>query len=140
MKPEALSWIEQQKPDLVAAAEVYLEEHQIYKPGKRKDKPRISGSQLRNLLNAAQAESSLAVLINFLRYQVGRGNKGWPDRRSGSALEALLKDKVGGLAGNGAKAHEADRYGLEARLAALLLGYVIREYTFRCRQEGTSSS
>ncbi len=139
MNAETLAWIEGRKPELVHAAEEYVQKNEIFKAAGHGRKARVSASQLRNLLNATQAESSLAVLINFLRYQVGRGRQGWQDTASGLALEALLKEKVGALGEAGEqKLEEADRHALEARLAALLLGYVIREYTFRCQQEGTS--
>lgn len=147
MKPETLGWIEEQEPELVRAAEEYVKELEIHKadPASRgpRNRPRVSGSQLRNLLNAAQGRSSLAVLVNFLRYQIGRGRKGWEDERSGNALVKLLEDEVSTRVGKRVEKDSEvagkDRYRLESRLAALLLGFVLREYTYRCREAGTAS-
>lgn len=143
MKPETLGWIEEQEPELVRAAEKYVAEFDIHKadPQSRgpRNKARVSASQLRNLLNAAQGRSSLAVLVNFLRYQIGRGRQGWEDERSGNALVKLLEDEVGRRVETGSEVGGKDRCRLESRLAALLLGFVIREYTYRCREARTSS-
>ncbi|MFP3939775.1 MAG: hypothetical protein ACOC7L_00650 [Acidobacteriota bacterium] len=152
MTPQLRAWIEAQKPSLVQAAEEYLNEAKIYLPkggggkggkggrggGKRKD-PRVSGSQLRNLLNVAQTERSVAVFRNFLRYQVGRGSRGWPDPASGEALESYVDRAIGKRSRSAAGQHGVDARELEAELLPLLLGYVIREFTYRCAQNGTSA-
>lgn len=143
MKPETLGWIEDQEPELVRAAERYVAEFKIHEPGEEsrgpRNKARVSGSQLRNLMNAAQSRASLAVLVNFLRYQIGRGRQGWEDEPSGMALGKLLEDEVGKRIETSAGVSGRDRYRLESRLAALLLGFVMREYTYRCREARTSS-
>ena len=137
MSPTLLAWIEQQKPDRVASAEAYVRDSHIYEAGPRGRGPRISPSQLRNLLNAAQGESPLAVIVNLLHYQMGR-SEGWKDWPSGEKLEALLREKVGGAAESAPVGDKAQRYGVEARLATLLLGYVVREYVYQCKRAGTS--
>lgn len=143
MNAETLTWIEDQKPDLVRSAESYVEEHKISEPGEDRrhgfPKARVSGSQLRNLLSAAQSEGSLAVLINFLRYQIGRGRQGWEDQVSGRGLETMLHKQVGQRIADAGDVTAGDPRQLESRLASLLLGYVIREYTYRCQLAGTSS-
>ncbi len=134
MSPELLKWIEEQKPALVGAAEGYLKTHAIFLPTKPK-KPKIAGSQIRNLLSAAQSGSPLAVIVNLLRYQVGRGPRGWDDRTSGEALETLLREQVE----KRSVTRPADeRHAAEARLASLLFGYLVREFTYRCRIAGTT--
>lgn len=144
MNADTLAWIEDQKPDLVRSAESYVEEFKISDPregsrGHGFPKALISGSQLRNLLNASQSEGSLAVLVNFLRYQIGRGRQGWEDQRSGRGLETLLHEQVGKrIADAGDKAGN-EPHQVESRLASLLLGFVIREYTYRCQLAGTST-
>lgn len=144
MNAETLTWIEDQKPDLVRSAEEYVKGFKLSEPrdvsrGRGFPKARVSGSQLRNLLSAAQSEGSLAVLINFLRYQIGRGRQGWEDQDSGRGLETLLEEQVGKrIADAGDKAGKKPRQA-EARLAALLLGYIIRDYTYRCQLAGTST-
>ena len=139
MTPRTLAWIEQQKPNLVGWAEEYVNTTKLYeaRDPNRGKQAWVSGSQLRNLLNTAQSGSSLAVLINFLRYQIGREKQGWTHRISGEELERLLREDLGKLATEGAEDDEADLHEVEAHLAAQLLGFVIREYTYRCALAGT---
>jgi hypothetical protein len=116
MSPELQTWIEDQKPELVTAAETYVDQSGIYakSPG-RDGEPQVSGAQLRNLLNVAQGERSLKVLINFLRYQIGRGRRGWEHRRSGEMLEVFLTSRVAALCSE-----------------EVAVRYVIREYRYVC--------
>lgn len=143
MTPDVLSWIDEQKPGLVGAAERYLRDNAIYAAGPSKHSARrppakVSGSQLRNLVNAAQADSPLAVLVNLLRYQIGRASRGWRDRDSGQALERVLIDEVETRSKSAPTADAHAHYAVESRLAALLLGYIVREFTYRCELEGTA--
>jgi hypothetical protein len=134
MSPEVQAWIEGQKPDLVAAAEEYVDQSGIYvKKAGSDGEPMVSSAQLRNLLNVAQSERSLKVLVNFLRYQIGRGGRGWKHKSSGQGLETYLTGRVAGLCTDedADRLHTARRE-LEALLAALFLGYVIREFTYVC--------
>ena len=148
MNSRTLTWIEEQKPDLVEWAESYVDQSRLFaatdrterRPHGRKD-PHVKTSQLRNLLNAAQAGSPLAVLLNFLRYQIGRGRQGWAHQPSGKQLETLLRDQLGPRCRDHADTLDApgDRHELESRMAAQLLGFIVREYTYRCAVEGTRS-
>lgn len=144
MTPEMLSWIEKQKPELVGWAEKYVQGTKLFEPkGGRGKQPKVSGSQLRNLLNAAQGGSPLAVIINLLRYQIGRGGRGWPEKPSGQTLESLFTGKLRPLIKSGVESletpdREAALYELESQVTAQLLGFIIREYTYRCALEGTS--
>jgi hypothetical protein len=141
MSPEVQAWIEAQKPELVAAAERYVESSQLslQAPNRRDRRARVSMSQLRNLLNIAQTERSLAVFKNFLRYQVGRKSRGWEDQAAGELLEQLLLAEVAARSQGGGEAHGVEPRHLEAALLPLLIGYIIREYTYRCAQHGTST-
>jgi|GEM_PF-2793371 len=138
MNAKIINWIDKQKPKLVRAAEEYLSQNEIYRAiGSKKA---ISISQLQNLLNAARSGSTLAELRNFLRYQMGRGTKGtrgWTEWDSGEALIRLLDEQVGQRAEKAppAKANQEGapktvRYDVESKLAALLLGYIVRHFTF----------
>lgn len=130
MNAQARAWVEAQKPELAVAAEGYVRDY--WEPsGSRGALQRVKPSQLRNLLSAAQAERSLAVLLNFLRYQIGRGNRGWNDSKSGDGLADLLRRQVEERLEKGQAPAGADRYELEGDLSALLLGYVVREHTYR---------
>ncbi len=144
MNAETLTWIEDQKPNLVRSAESYIKEYKISEPrevsrGRGFPKARVSGSQLRNLLSASQSEGSLAVLVNFLRYQIGRGRQGWDDQDSGRGLESLLHEQIGKRITDAGDKAGSEPHQVESRLASLLLGYVIREYTYRCQLAGTST-
>lgn len=161
MRPETLTWLEKQKPRLVARAERFVLDTKLFEANaKTADRPKgerdphVKTSQIRNLLGAAQAGEPLAVLVNFLRYQLGR-RKGWPHEDSGQALEALFTGDLRALveewrAADAAAAAEAqreskadpeseadDRYEVESYLAAQLLGFIVREYTYRCALAGT---
>lgn len=147
MTPEDLGWVDRQQPKLVGWAETYVADAKIHEPQdeRRGNKPKVSGSQLRNLLNSATQGSSLAVLRNFLRYQIGRGGKGWGDEPSGEALLSILDEKIGPLCRGRHTDQEAEsgeaqgqhRIELEADVASKFFGFVIREYTYRCKLAGT---
>lgn len=144
MTPETLTWVEQQKPGLVARAEGYVKATKLHcatpktqNKDKGKRTPEVKTNQLRNLLNAAQAGDPLALLINFLRYQVGRRSQGWKHETSAKALLKEFEDNLMPLC-DGCLARDTEgRFELEAHLAAQFLGFVIREYTYRCAEEGT---
>lgn len=128
--PSTRAFVEQRQPRFVAQAEAFLDQHPIHTgDGGR---PRVSGTQLRNLLAAAQSGSPVAILRNFLHYQMGREKKSqaWNDSPSGHALIALLEREVEKPVAELALG-EALRFALEAELAAQLLGFLSREYTYR---------
>jgi hypothetical protein len=64
------------------------------------DKNELEEAQFRNLLNVATSTDSSEVVKNFLRYQVGRGEK-W-GRGQNSLAEAIVTD-IQGLLKNKAK-------------------------------------
>lgn len=130
MSPELLKWIEEQKPALVGAAEGYIEDTAPH----RND---VSPSQLRNLLAAAQAGQSVALLRSLLRYQIGRSRNGWRHSASGEALLTLLAERVAAPLATFFPQTQGTpvMYAAEARLAALLLGYVVREFTYQSEKE-----
>lgn len=155
-----LIWLDGLKPGLVSRAVAFLERNSIHAPrgtgGGRQ--PVVTGSQIRNLLAAAQSGSPFAILVNFLRYQIGRGSRGWADAPSGEALAAILSPEPGPASAGRNDGDEAGRslaalcaaqagnrgklmlYLLEAQVAAQFLGFLIREYTYRCKLAGTSAT
>lgn len=129
MTPETMTWLEHQKPGLVKLAEDFVQETKL-------EVQSVSPSQLRNLLSAAQSGSSLALLVNFLRYQIGRGSRGWKHQPSGLKLEKLLGGKLLKLSEQGSKAcghteKDVATYELQALLAAQFFGFLIRDFTYR---------
>lgn len=156
MTPDAMAWIDDQRSDLVAAAERFVLSSDIALPpkendsrshqarhrssphhGTRRPKARVSRSQLRNLLNVSISERSLPVLKNFLRYQIGR--QSWKDQPSGDALLMLLDKEVAERATKGADGSDVSARVLQDHLAPLLIGYIVREYTYQCKEHGTST-
>jgi hypothetical protein len=154
-----LIWLDGLKPSLVSRAVAFLERNSIHSPknpGGRQ--PIVTGSQIRNLLAAAQSGSPFAILVNFLRYQIGRGTRGWADAPSGEALALILAPEKGSEPAAGKDGNEEGRslaalcavqagnrgrlmlYLLEAQVAAQFLGFLIREYTYRCKLAGTSAT
>jgi len=123
MNPQALAWIEDQKSNLVAAA------IDNTPPGK------VTKSQLQTLLSVAHDEP-LDVLRSHLRYQMGRKNA-WKDWDAGVKILAMLDREVtkrykSAIAAKHLDTVDArDQRAIQRRLAALLIGYVIREHTYR---------
>lgn len=143
MIAEATDWLGRLKPTLVEQAESFVEEKATFEPRPGEEhkkagakKPNVTNSQLRNLLNVIETEGSVKVLRNFLRYQIGREKRGWPHADSAQRLIEILDSGWT----DDALPEGADRRALEAEAAALFLGYVIREHTYRCRCEGTSTN
>lgn len=124
MKPEALAWIEDQKSDLVAAAIVNTPSQQVTK------------SQLQTLLTVAQDEP-IDVLKSHLRYQMGRSQQAWRDWEAGERILTMLEQEVRERckaaidSGVLSKPTARDRRALQQRLAALMIGFVIREHTYQ---------
>jgi hypothetical protein len=79
------------KEHLVPAAESLLDRAQVVKI-KRND---LGESQLRNLIAIANETQSPAVVLNFIRYQMGRDsrNRNWSKRVGGETVgELFLKE------------------------------------------------
>ena len=124
MNPQALAWIEDQKSDLVAAAVQNTPSQDVSK------------SQLQTLLTVASDEP-VEVLRSHLRYQMGRGDKAWKDWKAGQNVLDLLSNEVvercsqaassGSLGAIDPSAQDA----IQRRVAALLIGYIIREHTYQ---------
>ena len=64
--------IDRLKEELVPAAEAFLDEGQVIRLSKNK----FGDSQLRNLIAIANETESPAVVLNFIRYQIGRDTRG----------------------------------------------------------------
>lgn len=77
-------------------------------------------SQLRNMVQITQTECEIAVLRNFIHYQVGR--------KSTSAFWSLIHEDVLRVLEGIAKKHEQD----EVRLTAIqsFFGYLVRHYVY----------
>jgi hypothetical protein len=82
--------------EIVQAIESALNEKEYEKFGNKQ----LEEAQFRNLLNVATSTDSSEVVKNFLRYQVGRGEK-W-GRGQNSLAEAIVTD-IQGLLKNKAK-------------------------------------
>lgn len=108
---------------------------------------RMEENQIRNLLNVAMETSSVDVITNFIRYQIGRSPGVWGDKEdkfgptlirdieTGAVLQAAecVKKAVGGGIGEGHVGDTFDRAYLQ--LARLYLGYVTRVFYYAKRRE-----
>jgi hypothetical protein len=121
-----LKWIEERKPLLVGKAEEYI-------ATTRPHENNVTASQFRNLLAAAQAGQSVPLLVNLLRYQMGRRSNAWQHRESGEALSELLRSAVESALAERFREHigTLPMHSAQARASALLLGYIVREFTYR---------
>lgn len=87
--------IDRAKEQLVEAAETLLDEAEV-KPSRD-----FGHSQLRNLVAVASETESPAVVLNFIRYQMGRDDKGknWAkktkEERIGDRFISALNDDAG---------------------------------------------
>lgn len=158
MENHVAVWLERQKTELVKLAEEVVSQTRLHEPDSERQRrnnverddertdgeprlpaPAVSTNQIRNLLAAAQNGSPLAVLTNFLRYQRGRGRGAWEHQASFEALEKLFDQDLRSRCEQLVKVLSAaektlsaeQRFDAEARLAAQLLGFLTREYTYR---------
>jgi len=83
--------IRKAEDDLVIWIQAALDnsKYRKLKPEKPKDE-KLEESQFRNLVRVADTTDSTEVIKNFLRYQVGRGDK-W-GRGKGSLAEQIIED------------------------------------------------
>lgn len=83
--------IDRLKEELVPAAENFLDDAGVVNLPKKQ----FGDSQFRNLIAIANETSSPAVVLNFIRYQIGRdsGKRNWGSEHAGSNLgDRLLAD------------------------------------------------
>ena len=83
--------IDRLKEDLVPAAEKLLDDGDVVHFPKK----HFGDSQLRNLIAVANETESPAVVLNFIRYQIGRdsGEKNWRRAHNGVSLgDRLIED------------------------------------------------
>jgi len=94
---------------------------------------KLEDKQLRNVEAVAAETESVAVVDNFIKYQIGRAKEGegWrfgPDQGFGEAVRQdleWLKEQAGGKAGGGVTAKD-----LEIRLVRRYLGYLTRYFKY----------
>ncbi len=89
---EQMRAIDRLKEHLVPAAEKFLDKAGVTKIPKK----RFGDSQLRNLIAVANETASPAVVMNFIRYQIGRDNQrhGWGREEDGKTLGQRLLDDL----------------------------------------------
>jgi len=101
---------------------------------------RLEESQLRNLVNVAISSRSVEVVINFIRYQIGRSGSVWGTGPNdfGHRVIGDLRGKVNDLAGKvidvlgqeGIADANARRDEVYVRLMQLYLGYLNRSFYY----------
>jgi hypothetical protein len=100
-------------------------------------------SQIRNVMSVANDAPHVAVVTNFVRYQIGRAGvprRAWKDTGLGEALIKEIEGKMHDLAKEAVTAAEFGDVGqVQAQLTRLLLGFMYRRYVYeseRLRQGG----
>lgn len=97
----------------------------------------IEGSQLRNVMAVANTAPHPAVVVNFIRYQIGRSAtaKAWKDTGLGDAVIALIDvadhcelNKLAKQAVSEAKCGEV--FDVQMQMIRLLLGFMNRRFVY----------
>lgn len=116
--------IDRSKESLVKAAEDLLEKAEVVKI----DKNDFGHSQLRNLIAVALETESPAVVINFIRYQMGRDKKGksWSNSVAGKKLGDRFIEEI--EKGAVEQAHKGIVDGKDADLVPLVRIELIRHF------------
>lgn len=112
----------------------------------------IEESQLRNVINVANSTRTVAVVTNFIKYQIGRKkqrNKGWRYNDFGENLIQTLQGSVkewaeeisrmASQAIKGVKNVEDLQREVWCRLVRLYLGYLYRHYKYVQKPQGGSA-
>lgn len=100
---------------------------------------RVDKSQLRNVLAVANAAPHVAVVTNFIRYQMGRGgnpSKAWRDTGLGQAVINEIDGKIRTLAQQAAQQAETTQVDdVQVQMTRLLLGFMNRRFVFERKDE-----
>lgn len=126
--------IRQAEDNLVQWIQDALEKTKYKKPGKngQKNKDKLEESQFRNLVSVSDTTSSPEVVKNFLRYQVGRGDK-W-GRGPESLAERIVSDIDGNIKTTAIEisqyAESQDIPEIQMELIRRYLGYGARYLTY----------
>jgi hypothetical protein len=95
---------------------------------------KIEANQIKNVLAVANSAPHPAVVINFIRYQMGRHGaprKAWRDTKLGEKVVAEIEGRVKALAGDVARAaNYANQDDVHARLVRLFLGFLNRSFVY----------
>jgi hypothetical protein len=111
--------------DLVGRAEQRVDSHQGVTS-------QLEDKQLRNVIAVAEETESLAVVENFVKYQIGRDDKekDWAAGKPGFG-EGVLQD-LGWIRKQAESLADASvgKKDLEIRMARLYLGYMMRYFKY----------
>jgi hypothetical protein len=101
---------------------------------------RLEENQLRNLVNVALESGSVEVVVNFIRYQIGRSGNAWGTREDDfghmviqdlrGRVHELAEKAVETLRGKDIPVDEALRDEAYVRLMQLYLGYLNRVFYY----------
>jgi len=113
------------------------------------EKQSLQESQIRNVINVAGESESIAVVTNFIRYQIGRSNRGQQWQYNGFGLR-VIEDIEAGVVAKAArdaaakaasKIKDADQDALyrqaHLKLTRHYLGYLNRAFIFCTKTEET---
>ena len=116
--------IDRLKERLVPAAEKFLEDARVVEIRKND----FGDKQIRNLLEIANETASPAVVLNFIRYQIGRDpkNRGWGRVEGGKSLGDRLLFELNER--EGIIARTLETLGLEGERQQLAKMELTRQY------------
>jgi hypothetical protein len=114
--------VEKLKSDLVNDAENLIRDKEIWREDGLKE------AQFRNLMNVANSTTSVPVITNFIKYQIGRSkvDKGWNYKKFGELFIQLINN----LKSKSEKSSPEYLLDVWIRLTRLLIGYMIRAYKY----------
>ena len=122
------SSIDRRIGNLVETAEKLI----VDRAGKIRDKD-VGASQIRNVMAVANSAPHIAVVTNFIRYQMGRSTTKptWKDTGLGDAVNDAIQGTVGNMAKDiVAEAGFGEIDETQMRLTRLLLGFMHRSYVY----------
>jgi len=138
--------VRRQMDDIVRQA---AEAVKLLKPSGEKQSD-LQENQIRNVINVAGESESIAVVTNFIRYQIGRSSQGQRWQYSGFGLQVIEDIEAGVVmkAARDAAAKAAEKIGEGADQDALYrqahleltrhyLGYLNRAFIFCTKAEET---
>jgi hypothetical protein len=99
----------------------------------------IEQNQIRNVLAVANSAPHVAVVTNFIRYQMGRSGapgKAWKNTGLGKAVIDAIEGSMSRIAGKAAEKSGYNVDEVQVRLTRLLLGFMNRRYVYEADEAG----
>ncbi len=119
LKPEMKRWLVEKAEDVLDGAGPALQMKQV--------------SQLRNMLQVSQRDSEVPVLVNFLRYQVGRQ----ATRRFWEPIYTKVEKNLKEIEERCKKEYDDEEQRARGVAIQHYFGFMVRHYVYLQAQQGT---